>query len=182
MTKWIDVLWGGGLTQSGIKPASSKDLRSHISIMSVAVQRCVDGGVSKRLSFVPGHLRDGSLHVSVGPGYDNVELVAILTLVEGIRRLNITAPEDTHNDCSGRGVFTTCAGLLGRAALKEDVDPEAAIDVVAIGGALRRVVGAQGGHAHVPVRAGAGMKVLEGVRVPRRSSRPIRGRGECAIR
>ena len=95
MTKWIDVLWGGGLTQSGIKPASSKDLRSHISIMSVAVQRCVDGCVAKRLSFVPGHLRDGSLHVSVGPGYDNVELVAILTLVEGIRRLNITA-QKTH--------------------------------------------------------------------------------------
>lgn len=118
----IVVSLASGLAQVGVKEGAGEDADAEVGVLIVVVTRGVDGSVTQIDARVAIKLGDAGLHVAIGAGNDDVELVAPLALVVGALLGDVATPENTL-DLGGRvGVLTAGARLLKRLTLKVDVD------------------------------------------------------------
>lgn len=119
-----DIIFGGGLasslTKSRVERRASEDLGANVRIVcAVASIWRVDGTAAER-----GRLRpswawlESVVHIPVGTGNDDLEVVSPLTTVVCIVRGDGSSPENALDVCRRRRIVATIAGVLCGITLK----------------------------------------------------------------
>jgi len=114
--------------------------------------------------------------VSVRTGHNNLEVLAVATLVGSGRSVKVGAPQSALVVGDGRGIGAVVTpdsrsgrvvlgGVLARVPLDVDVERSAEVGAVAVGGTVRNVVRGQGVETEVRIRAGRSIQVLESLEV-----------------
>lgn len=110
----LGLCLAGGSATSGTEWLTIAELLvSDVCAMAVAIERRIDGCVADVSASVSGNRvrRRRATVVTVGAGDDNVEVVAVLASIGRCLRSNDSAPQDTFDDSSGRGVWAIGARI-----------------------------------------------------------------------
>ena len=118
----------GGSATSGTEWLTIAELLvGDVCAMAVAIERRIDccvADVSTGISW-NGVCRRRTTNIAVGASDHNVEVAAVLASIGRSLRSDDSTPQDTFDDCCGRGVLATGARIQGRIALEENVKREA---------------------------------------------------------
>ena len=131
-----------------------------IGILACSIERSIDGTAELGGTVEARHrIRWVVLGVAIGSGNDDVELVTILTIIDGSFSGNPRAPKGALDVGEGWGVVAACSRVDGGITLEIDIECGAEVSRIAELLAFDSVISLESCQAHVAVGVDRGLEI-----------------------